>query len=265
MPSLEQHQFSSIVKLLLMGDPGTAKTSSLVSLVKADYKLRIWDFDNLLSPLVHRIRAQCPGKLSNVQFMSFRDKLISSPIGPIVDGTPKAFNDAIKALDKWEDGTVPSKWGPEYVAVIDSLTRMGDAAYRWGNFVTPAGKGGEKDGRAIYGEAQRALSQFLSLATSKSFETNLVVIAHIDYMERAGDGIMRGYPRAPGAKLAPDIPSYFENVLLAESSADGKAKLIRTLPTALVDLKNAVGGEMPQVFPADEALASFFKLAKGVK
>ena len=263
MPQLADHGSSKYIKLLLIGDAGTAKTSSQVSLVKAGYKLRIWDFDALLSPLIHRINQQCKDKIGNVSYMTFRDKLKASPVGPIVDGTPKAFNDAIKAFDKWEDGTVPATWGDNTVVVIDSLSRWSDSAMRWGEFITPAGKGGEKDGRAIYGEAQRAIAAGLSMLTSDAFQSNVIVIAHITYQERGGDGILKGFPRGPGSALGPDIPTYFPTILLAESSADGKSKVIRTAPTPLLDLKNPLGGQAPAVYQTDVALAEFFKQAKG--
>ena len=75
MPSLSQHQSAKITKLLLMGDSGTAKTGSLVSLVKEGYKLRILDFDNGLDALRHQIMAQCPDKIAAVDFVTLRDKL----------------------------------------------------------------------------------------------------------------------------------------------------------------------------------------------
>ena len=55
MPSLDQHQSNDFVKLLLIGDSKAGKTGSLISLVKAGYKLRILDLDNLLDVLKYFI------------------------------------------------------------------------------------------------------------------------------------------------------------------------------------------------------------------
>ena len=60
MPSLARHQSNSLTKLLLVGDAKSGKTGSLVSLVKAGYKLRILDFDNLLDVLKYMIIRECP-------------------------------------------------------------------------------------------------------------------------------------------------------------------------------------------------------------
>lgn len=262
MPALADHKSNKFVKMLLLGDAGTGKTSSLISLVQAGYKVRIWDFDGLLAPLIHLVRQKCPEKIGNVSFMTFRDKLKSTPAGPMVDGTPKAFNDSMKAFDKWEDGSVPGTWGPEYVCVVDSLSRWSDCAMRWGEFITPSGKGGEKDGRAIYGEAQRAIAAGLSYLTSDGFESNVIVIAHVAYQERGGDGVLKGFPKGPGSALSPDIPTYFATVLEAQTDLKNN-KVIRTLPTPLIDLKNPMGGLAPAILKNETALAEFFKLAKG--
>lgn len=261
MPSLNDYKSSAITKAILEGDAGTGKTTSLISLIKADYQLRIWNFDNLLAPLINKIKVEAPSKLANVQYMTFRDKLKSSPIGTIVDGTPTAFNDSIKALDKWEDGSVPSNWGPGFVAVFDSLSRWADCAMRWGDFITPAGKGGQKDGRAIYGEAQRAITQALSLITSEDFNSNVLIIAHISYQERSGDGTLKGFPKGPGQALSPDIPTYFDTVLLAETAPDGR-RTMRTAPTPIIDLKNPISGIVPAVYDLDKGLGEIFKLRK---
>lgn len=262
MPVLSQHKSSTITKLLLMGDSGTGKTSSLLSLVKAGYKLRVWDYDNLLSPLKNLIFRECPDKIDTLQFMTFRDKIKASAAGPVTDGTPTALLEGLKAFEKWEDGTDPSKWGGDYVVVLDSLTRFCDAAYRWGEFITPSGKQG-KDGRAIYGEGQRAVSHTLSLLTGETFATNVIVIAHT-VMQTLSEGNVKLLPRGLGQALSPDIPTYFENWLQMENNAG--TRTIRTIPSPFVDLKNALARpDFPAVLPAATGLADFFKAAKGGK
>src|SRR4030095_10682665 len=89
-------------KLLLLGDAKSGKTGSLVSLVKAGYKLRILDYDNLLDILYRLIMEQCPEKIENVEFRSLRDKRKVTTTGPVIDGTPRAFVDGLKMLDRWK-------------------------------------------------------------------------------------------------------------------------------------------------------------------
>jgi GTPase SAR1 family protein len=63
MPKASNHSSSKLNKLLYIGDSGTGKTTSLFSLVQAGYKLRIFDFDNLLAPLISVVRSKAPDKL----------------------------------------------------------------------------------------------------------------------------------------------------------------------------------------------------------
>ena len=51
MASIRNHRASEVTKLLLVGDSGSGKTSSLASLANAGYNLRILDFDDGLAIL----------------------------------------------------------------------------------------------------------------------------------------------------------------------------------------------------------------------
>jgi len=259
MPSLSQHQSASITKLLLMGDSGTAKTGSLVSLVKAGYKLRILDFDNGLDALVHQIRAQCPEKLDNVSFITLRDKLKSGPLGTIVDGQPKALKTAMDLLDKWklpdEDLGIPATWGEDTVVVIDSLTMMSECAFRWATALNP----GAKDNRQIYGAAQSLVEGIIALLTAESFATNVIVIAHTKYLERP-DGTTKGFPTAVGNALSPKIPAYFNSVAWT-TTGPGNRRQIQTTSTALIDLKNP-SVSMPPTMDLNTGLATFFETVR---
>ena len=139
MPSLSKHQSNSYVKLLLIGDAKSGKTGSLISLVKAGYKLRILDMDNLLDILVKLIREDCPDLLDTVEARTLRDDRKMTAAGPILTKA-QAFIDATRMLDRWKykddegaeiDLGTPSEWGPDCILVIDSLSRLCDAAYDW--------------------------------------------------------------------------------------------------------------------------------------
>ncbi len=261
MPSLADHQSSKITKLLLQGDSGSGKTSALASLALAGYKLHILDFDNGLDPLVQLIKRRDPKALANVDFKSFRDKIKGqSPQGVIFDGIPSAFSDAIKSLDKWEDGSKLGELGPEHVVVIDTLTFMSDAAFNWATSLNP----GAKDKRQIFGHAQQAVEAMISQITSSNFKTNVIVIAHMKYMDRP-DGTTKAYPTSVGAALSPKIPAYFNSVLMCETVGSGSTgkRQIRTQSTAMVDLKNSASFDTPSSFPTETGLADFFKIARG--
>jgi hypothetical protein len=271
MPTLDQAPISDLVKMILIGDSGTGKTGSLVSLVKAGYKLRIMDFDGLLRVLIEQIRRQCPDKIKNVSYLTFQDKLIASPSGPMPDGVPTAFNRAIGALLKWKDGAEdlgnPALWGPDCVLVIDTFTRVSDCALRWGDSMTPVGKSGRADGRAGYWTAQQAILELMTILNSPTFNTNVILVAHVAYQER-GDGIIRGFPRAVGKAINTEIPGFFEHVLVAERTGDGvnATRTIKAVTNGLVETKSPILDNHPELLapmPLNEALAKYFLAARG--
>lgn len=270
MPSLSAHQSNDYVKLLAIGDAKSGKTGSLVSLVEAGYKLRILDMDNLLDILKNMILARCPDKIDNVEFRTLRDKRKATPVGHIIDGAPKAFPEAIKMLDRWkykdDDGTeidlgVPAQWGPDYILVIDSLSRLCDAAYDFREPLTPKGASGQYDARAVYGDAQDAVEAMLAQLTSSAFQTNVIVIAHVLYLET--EGRVKGFPQGVGQKLSPKIPQYFPTYIMYENK--GGKRTIQTSSTPLIDLANPKPTEVEKSYPIETGLAEIFAKLRGGK
>ena len=265
MPSAANYKSSEFVKLLYIGDSGTGKTTSLASLVAAGYQLRVLDFDNLLDSLIATVRRADPGTLNAIHYGSYRDRMRATPNGPIIDGQPRAFIDALKAIDVWEDKSIPAKWGTNHILVIDSLTMMAKAAYWWAKGLQGAAtiaEGVSMRGvrpEQFYHTAQQALLNLLSYVTASSFETNVIIIAHIKYIER--DGITKGFPVAVGNAISPEIPSYFPSVALATKS--GTKRIIKTRSTAMIDLKNPRSFEAADEYDMDDGLARFFKVLLG--
>lgn len=275
MPNLNDHPSTQLTKLLLIGESGTGKTGALTSLVKAKFKLRILDFDNGLDVLRQYVKKECPELAMNVEYVVLRDPKTAGPAGITIPGGPKAFIKGMKMLDRWLspppppkdevnvntslDLGSPAEWGPECILVIDSLSFMSDAAEDWAKTIVPSGKGGQ-DGRAVVGEAQRAIESMLGLLTNASFNTNVIVTAHVTYIDMP-DGTKRGMPNAPGVKLSPLIPRYFNSTALAASSAGGK-RTIKTVSTGMIDLKNPAPFAMAPELPIETALADFFKTVR---
>jgi|SRR5215472_416352 len=270
MPTLAKHQSNEYTKLLLIGDSKSGKTGSLVSLVKAGYKLRILDMDNLLDILKYMIQKDCPDKIDTVEFRTLRDKRKMTAAGPIIDGPPKAFVEAIRTLDSWkyvEDGVAvdlgkPCDWGPDCILVLDSLSRFCDAAYDWREPLTPRGKSGEYDRRATYGDAQDAVENVLATLTSKAFQTNIIVIAHVLYQDQP-DGTKKGFPQGVGQKLSPKIPQYFPSVVLYNNI--GGKRTLQTNSTPLIDLSNPKPFAMQKSYPIETGLADFFAVLREPK
>ena len=258
MPQLTKPSATTIVKLLLIGDSSTGKTGALASLVKEGYFLHVLDFDNKIAggilPII--IQRDCPDKIGNVDYEVLRDKLKSSALGPIPDGMATAFTKGLALLDKWSDGSKPSEWGEKHILVIDSLTFLSDAAFAWAKSMNPSAK----DPRQWFYTAQQAVEGTIAMLTAASFNTNVIVISHVNWQSRP-DGTMKGYPATVGSALGPTIPAYFEN--MAHTHIINGKRVIQTTPTALIDLKNPAAFKMLPVLSVETGLTDFFKTLKG--
>lgn len=250
---------AQVVKMLYIGDSGSGKTGSLLSLLQAGYKLRIIDYDVGVGTLIQFARAQCPELVDNIEYEVLRDKLKASPRGIVPDGTPKAFNKGLDLLDKWSDGTEPKDWGPEYIMVIDSLTVLSRAAYRWYDAINPS----VADKRQIYNLAQQAVLDFLSNLTAKEFNTNVILIGHIRY----NDAGTRGWVQSVGQAINEAIPALFNNFFQAEKTGQGEKarRVIRTYPSGPVAVKSEISFKLPKELPLETGMADLFQLLKGEK
>jgi len=237
----------------------SGKTGSLTSLVKAGYRLRILDLDNKLDVLKYFVQHICPEKAGSVEYRTIRDKYKSTPGGPMIDGKPKAWIDAVKMCDRWKYDDVdlgpPSEWDTDCILVIDSLSRLCDAAYDFHESIMPVGKKGEYDGRAVYGNAQDAVEKFLDMLTSDAMAVNVIVTAHITFQEQP-DGTTKGFPQGVGQKLSPKIAQRFPSAVLFETKHDKRQ--IRTTSTPLIDLANPAPFAMAPTLPIETGLADFF-------
>ena len=262
MPSLENHQSSDTTKVLVIGDSKSGKTGALTSLVKAGYKLRILDFDNLLDPLKAFVERECPANLGNVEYRTLRDKRKAGPEGAMIDGRPLAFSTGLKMLDNWKYDDVdlgrPCDWGPDCVLVLDSLSRFCDAAFDFRLPLAVVGRSGEIDLRAVYGDAQDAVESTLANLTSSNFKTNVIVIAHITYQETP-DGI-KGFPQGVGQKLSPKIPQYWPTVIRFFNK--NNKRTIKTTSTPMIDLANPKPFDMLPEYPIETGMADIFEVLR---
>jgi hypothetical protein len=275
MPGLVDNKSDEFLKILFLGDPGAGKTGALTSLVNAGYQIRIADFDNLLGSLKQYVLKECPGKIGNVSFQTFTDKMKGSDqpakmiggvqrVVPMTDGQPKAFVNALKQLTYWktpdEDLGDPGAWGANTVLVVDSLTSLSSAAYRYAVGLNPDGK----EGQAFFYTAQQLIRNFLALLCSEQMRTNVIVIAHVEYRENHMD-LTKGFPKSVGKALNEEIAGNFNSVLLAESKGSGSQvkRVIRTNSTGIIDLKNPVAFKVPAELPLETGLADFFQAVKG--
>src|SRR5579872_1248108 len=102
MTKLADHQSSEATKLLLAGSSGAGKTSALISLVKAGYKLFIEDYDNGLDFFKNYITKNMPDKMGNVHYKTLTDEYAFTGAGVVVTKA-NAFTKGSNLLGKWTD------------------------------------------------------------------------------------------------------------------------------------------------------------------
>lgn len=257
MVKFSKHHASKYVKILYIGDSGTGKTGSLVSLVKAGYKLKILDLDNGLDALFQFTHRECADNIDNIDYETRRDAIIPGKMGPIIQSN--IYVEATKLMTEWSDGTQPCEGGENEVFVIDSLTALGNSALEWARRQNPTAK----DKRQWFFTAQLSIEHIIGMLTSEAFHANVIVITHINYKELQ-EGKEKGYPNAVGSALGPKIPKYFNTMVQAQVEGFGKTmrRTISTVPTEILDLKNPTPFRIEENYPLGDGLAELFKKLK---
>ncbi len=253
MPTLDEHESSRFAKLIYIGDSGTGKTGSLVSLLQAGYRLKILDMDDGLDSLVHYAReAGCD--LSLVEYEKYRDEYRATKAGPAIRGTPTAFVSALGKMEEWsaieDDKTF---------FVLDSGSAFGKAAFEWAKGMSPMAK----DPRQWYFAAQQAVEATIAMLTGKQFKMNVIVITHVNYKELT-EGSHKGYANFIGSAIGPVVAKYFNTLILAESQGAGSntRRKIKTLPNGIIDLK-VPNPKIEKELPLETGLATIINQLKG--
>lgn len=252
---------TDLAKIIMIGESGSGKTVALYSLLEAGYKLRILDMDANVQSLVKWCQHYNPALLTNLDVIQLRDKKRASQSRGIeVAGQPKALVSALKAMEKWDDGTVPAQWGHDYVLVLDTLTKFGTAAFDWAVGMNPS----SKDPRQWHSAAQPVVLGALEMFTSPEFNTNVIVISHIDMVDMQ-DGTTQGYVSSIGKAIGPKIPATYSTVVAVEKKGTGAniKRVIRTVPTSLLSLKNPSPWELEKELPVETGLATIFASLTG--
>jgi len=264
MPPLDKSTASQFIKLMYIGDSGAGKTGSLVSLVEAGYRLRILDMDNGVTVLRSYIMEQCPNRIDQVEYETCRDNIIATNMGPTIRGVAKAYVKATKLLTKWTDETTPCEWGSDTILVIDSLATLSQAAFNWQKSLNPGAVG--KAQLKWVGGAQESIETILAMLTSETFECNVIVISHVEYIDDGQGNIIRGQVDAIGKKLGPRIPKYFNTMVLATMIGSGSniKREIATVPTNLIALKNPAPFRLDNSLPLETGLATLFEKLKEI-
>lgn len=255
-------------KALYVGDSGTGKTGSLLSLIEAGYNIRMLDFDNGADSLVQLIKHKCPERLGQFDYITLRDKFKADTIHGIkLDGHAKAYKSGIKFLNKWDDESLPSEWGENTIFVLDTLSSFGRAAFLWAQSLNPLSAAGKKaDGRQWYGTAQDSIRIVLDLLTANEFRCHVLVNSHVQLIELS-EGVYKGQVSSIGKALGGDLPKVFNTMIQAETTGTGDAirRTIITKPTNLLDLKTTIPWALEKKLPLESGMATIFEKVTGRK
>lgn len=249
-------------KLLMLGNGGSGKTGTLAALAKAGYKVNILDFDNGTEILYHLLKDD-PAALDRVDVEKCQDAFKQGTDKSIKWVTPlTAFPKALKLLDQWPDQGKPSEWGQDTVLVVDTLTFLGEAIFRYvlaansklGTSTDP--KQGPTEPN--WGSAINLQEDFLALLTS-NLKCHVIVMAHLKDVERGGVNIP--LPSALGRKLPASVSTYFNHALMVKTSGSGASakRVIHTKSQGLVELKTAAPTSVKAEYPIETGLADYFK------
>lgn len=262
MAKISDHTSASVKKILLMGDSGSGKTASILSLIKAGYSTRFLDFDNGLDYLFNRIKLECPEKADDNYFVTLRDRFTMVNGKVYLAEKPRAAQTALSLLTHWKTPTEDlgpiTTWTPKDILVLDSLTMFSKALKDQVEFTN----GHHITGATLpdWGLAMNYIERTLQLLTSTDVPCSVIVIAHVDYMESVEGAIIKGFPTTIGKKLSPKIPTYFNNVfkVVRTGHLDKEVRTIFTRSHRQTELK-AAAVNIPTQLPVDTGLAEFFK------
>lgn len=276
-------------RVMLVGYPGTAKTGAIAALANAGFKIRMLDFDG---NYVSLLKFTKPEFRSNIDIVTLEDSLKALPASYLSSPQPTAFAKGLKLMDRWEymegetkvDLGSSDNWGMDTVVVLDSLTAMGECAFR--RAMALSNKTPTNVTQQVWGLAMKEQDQFIEKLTSPRNRFHVIVTAHLkmispkdiqkddsdltkELKERAVELIpTRLFPSALGQGLPPTIGGHFPTILLAENQFSAKGVPSRKLVTVSrpeLDLK-LPAPNLPASFDIEDGLVEVFKLiTPGIK
>ncbi len=291
MPSAKSLKRDRRARILLVGEPGMGKTSSLASLAEAGYRLFVASFDDNIDALLHRLSDEAAERVY-IEILQDRiawdrvkaNRKANVALTPSVRGEPKAFATLIKLLDNWVDSETGESFGPvaemgpKDILVIDPLTHLSHAIF---DYTLYAGaRLGYPKRKADWGRAIDREVAFVRSLCSIHNGANLIVTCHlkrlrvkaaskeevavkgsaadivVSHSDDEEDEILTAekYPSALGQNLPAEIGGFFGAVIQADMTAAGKF-ILRTRPTKDVRLKiPATKLALPAELPAEDGL-----------
>lgn len=217
-------------KVLLMGDSGTGKTHAIQTLIPSGITPMVM----FLEQGMETIGPIFDGKKAHYRFIKAHNanwgqlKEIAKAINQMSLKTLSdmqdnnrskyvGFMEVISACNQFKcdccniDHGDVSTWGPDKALCIDGLSGLSDMAMALGIGMKPV--------RSLpdWGIAQNTIKMLLGPLCSDT-RCTLVMIAHVDREKDELTGGTTLMVKTLGAKLAPDIPKMFSDVIMAERS-----------------------------------------------
>ena len=253
------------VHALGVGDSGTGKTGSLVSLVAAGYTIRLLDMENGYGILKPQIREQCPDMMDNVELEQVSLEFTIGPMGPKCKNAGVCLSRIGTILDKWQ-----KECSPDDIIVSDSITALGRICFEVSKSQNP----GVANKVFHYGNAQALVEPLIAILTGPTFPCHTILFTHIDYRDMnkgkrdpKGKGefipeLIKGFPSSIGEALNAKIPTYFNEVFRYETIGVGKGakRVISSIPDGILDVKNTAPSRIKGTYNLDTGLADIFNI-----
>lgn len=288
------------IKMMFLGHTGAGKTGATMSLAAAGYKIRhlSWDgIPEIMSDYIHNpksiYRLPRPGLWTkeladtlpnrvNFEVVTEGRNLVGGKAIPKGDSWQKAqlfLNNWIDSETKERFGNI-STWGSDTVLVLDSYSRMCEAAMNFrlaiaGHLTKGPQIGNYEDND--YSAMYKNMFDFLDFLKCDEIKCHIILICHIDFLDVSTEAQggkpnsatkeIRGFPQTIGSgrKLGPKIGQYFNHALRAKQT--GTHPMIKreivTNTDEYIELKTTAPLKVKQSYPLETGLAEYFAAIRG--
>lgn len=243
------------LRILSVGESGTGKSGSLISLALAGYNIYLLDFDNG-SEIIENLLADQPDVFARFHITKLRDS-----IKP-VNGVPKlrpplvAYKGAGKALVDWN----AEAFTDADILVVDTLTKMSEAAFN--EALLLAGRLNQRPQLGDYGWMADSVKLYMDMITDDDFGAHVIVNTHIQYLggDEETQTSSRGLPNAKGKEISKTVATNFNTVLHFRTKGSGPAtrRVISTTPQGVVEVKTSAPGKVKPEYSIETGMAELF-------
>lgn len=282
---LADHPVTDTVKSLVVGDSGSGKSGALASLAAAGYHLYIIDLDDGIAILKNLLQnkesiyyKKLPNCIDNVECETLTDPTLNIN-GQLYCKKATVWQRVIGLCNDWPGKGKITTWGREDTLVIDSLSKLSEAALNFHLQMNGAltQTRTQNEGRRDIGVAQELLRKFLTMLFDREVKCNIIINAHITMVSPLGGapktddkgqlmgGIPVGYPAAVGRALSPHIPRWFNSMLIIKTIGVGSSAKHRICTSTQIIGDQIIAAKNPNPlgvlpeYPLETGLAEYFK------